>query len=91
MGTHLLVRAWGWLLAMSAATTLVTLAPPSAAPRAVIAGAVLVLAGCKARLILTHYLGLRASRFWRAGFTLTLSIFLLVAFALALAGTGART
>jgi nitric oxide reductase NorE protein len=58
------------------------------APCAVVGGTVLVLAGVKARLILTQYLGLRASRFWRGSFTLALSIFLLAAFALYLAGTG---
>ncbi len=89
MRAHSLIWAWGWRLAMSAVTTLVTLAPPAVAPRAVVGGTVLVLAGVKARLILTQYLGLRASPFWRGSFTLAVSIFLLAAFALYLAGTGA--
>jgi nitric oxide reductase NorF protein len=87
MSANSLVRAWGWLLAMSAATTILTLASGSM-PRGAFAGAVLLLAGLKARLILTQYLGLSVSRFWRGSFALAIGLFLLAAFALTLAGNG---
>lgn len=91
MGSRPLIVAWAGLAVLSAATTLITLAPAGAGSRILAAGSLLLLAGLKARLILTHYLGLRGSRFWRGGFTLALAIFLLVAFALYLAGMGEAT
>lgn len=91
MGKRTLIHAWAGLVTLSAATTLITLTSSSAQFHAAAAASVLLLAGLKARLILTHYLGLTGSRFWRASFTLALVIFLLTALALYLVGTRGRT
>jgi hypothetical protein len=87
METRPLVLAWGALLALSAATALLTLAP-QAVPPAAIAGIVLLLAGLKARLILAHYLALSSSSFWMGGFGLAIGLFLLIAFGLYLMASG---
>ncbi|KAB2942960.1 MAG: hypothetical protein F9K20_04660 [Hyphomicrobium sp.] len=49
---------------------------------------VLSLAGLKARVILTRYLGLAGSRFWTRAFDLTIGLFLVLSFALYSFGSG---
>jgi hypothetical protein len=68
-----LLRAWGWLMAASAATTALTLLTDGAPLGAAAAAALLGLAGAKAALILRRYLGLDAAPFWRRGFEAALA------------------
>lgn len=83
MGYYTATRnAWLGLMAASLATTALSLVP-STGPA--IGAAILALAYIKARIILRRYLGLQASRFWRAGFDAVIIGFLLIAFALYLA------
>lgn len=79
-------KAWITLAVLSAATTLLTLLRDSNEARSVIAAAVLLLAGLKARVILTRYLALASSRFWMRTFDLAIGGFLIVAYGLYLAG-----
>jgi len=74
-------RAWGWLLALSAAST--TLAA-SGLGGAVLVLSVLALAGLKARVILSDYLCLAAAPSWQRGFDLGLTLLILAFAALAL-------
>lgn len=83
-----LLLAWVMLAALSAATTLTTLYRADTGSRTAIAAAVLVLAGLKARVILSRYLGLAASHFWSRTFDLAIGGFLAIAFAIYLAGSG---
>lgn len=80
-----ILRAWGWLVALSLGSTAITLWhwPPGLT---VLAGmAILFLAWAKARVILDTYLGLAAAPFWRRGFGLSLGIFCLLLLGLYLA------
>ena len=79
-------KAWAILLALSFATTAMTLYDGSSP--SVIAAALLALAGLKARTILARYLELQRSPFWMNAFDLVIGIFLLIAFALYLAAEG---
>jgi hypothetical protein len=72
--TDALARALAALIALSLATTALT-AVASAVPLAAGAGA-LVLAGLKADLILTRYLGLADAPTWRRGFRAALVLLL---------------
>lgn len=63
-------RAWLWLLALSAASTLLAASVEAGAWFVI---AVLALAGAKARLILSSYLGLAAAPAIRTGFDLVLA------------------
>lgn len=79
-------KAWAVLLALSLATAAMTLASFSSA--AVMGGALLALSGLKARTILTEYLELKHSKFWRRLFDLVIGLFLMIAFVLYAAGSG---
>lgn len=79
-------RAWGLLIALSLATTGLTLV--NGVGRSLQAGLLLTLAGLKARTILSRYLELRHSAFWTKLFDLVIGLFLLLAFALYMAGSG---
>lgn len=70
-------KAWGWLLVLSAAST--GLAASGLAGPA-LALPILILAGCKAHVILCAYLGLSAAPAWLRGFDLGLTL-LILAFA----------
>lgn len=74
-----LTQAWLGLLALSAVSALLTLI---GAPTAVIAGGIVLLALIKARVILKHYLDLENSQSWLRGFTMVLTGFSAVIFAL---------
>ena len=74
-----LTGAWLALLALSLASTLLTLMKT---PDALIAGGILLLALIKARVILARYLDLAESPGWLRGFTLVLTGFSAVIFAL---------
>lgn len=79
-------KAWAVLLALSLATAAMTLASFSSA--AVMGGALLALSGLKARTILTEYLELKHSKFWRRLFDFVIGLFLMIAFVLYAAGSG---
>lgn len=81
-----LVHAWMALLLLSLATVLI--ASAGTAGSAWMAGGVLALAGLKARVILSRYLGLAVSRFWTRVFDLAIGLFLAAALALYLFGSG---
>ncbi|MCG7520968.1 cytochrome C oxidase subunit IV family protein [Ruegeria sp. Ofav3-42] len=74
-----LTSTWLSLLALSLATALLTLL--SAPPELVGAG-ILILALIKARVILARYLDLAESPAWLCGFTMVLTGFSVVIFAL---------
>lgn len=87
MTSRPLLEAWGILVALGMATTLLTLGEPGGrAGRMLVAASVLALAGLKARLILGRYLGLAASPFWRRAFDLAGALFLTVCFVIYLMG-----
>lgn len=75
-------RAWFLLLALSGASTLLAASGLAGAAFTV---AVLALAGAKARLILSSYLGLDAAPAIRFGFDLALAALLVLFAVLALA------
>ncbi|MBE2277252.1 MAG: nitric oxide reductase F protein [Rhodobacteraceae bacterium] len=77
-----LTRAWLWLIGLSLAST--ALAASGLAGPAFVLG-VLCLAGVKAHLILTRYLGLSAAPAWARGFDLVLVLLLALFAVLALA------
>lgn len=64
-----------WLIGLSAITTFLARFAPGGV--AWVSIGFLVLAGWKARVILNGYLGLNATRFWRRGFNVFISIFLI--------------
>ncbi|WP_209597163.1 cytochrome C oxidase subunit IV family protein [Ruegeria sp. HKCCSP351] len=74
-----LTSAWLVLLALSLASTLLTLMK---SPDVLIAGGILLLALIKARVILARYLDLVESPGWLRGFTMVLTGFSVVIFAL---------
>ncbi|MBP9181654.1 MAG: cytochrome C oxidase subunit IV family protein [Fuscovulum sp.] len=76
-------KAWAWLVALSAASTGLA-ASGLAGPT--FALCVLALAGLKARVILSRYLGLVSAPGWQRGFDLGLGLFLATCATLALAG-----
>ncbi len=86
MPTRGLSQAWVTLAILSTATTLLTVQPAGIEARTFTAAAVLLLAGLKARVILSRYLGLHTSRFWMRTFDLVIGGFLILAFGLYLAG-----
>lgn len=90
MPTRDLVQAWVALLILSFGTVLIASTGRSALSAGWIAGSVLILAGLKGRIILARYLGLSGSRFWTRAFDLVLVLFLAVAFAVYLLGSGAK-
>jgi hypothetical protein len=73
-----LLRAWGWLMAASGATTVLTLATDGRPLAAWSAAALLALSGVKAALILRRYLGLDAAPVWRRGFETAIGAALLL-------------
>ncbi len=74
-----LTQAWLALLALSVASALLTLLP---VPPALLGGGILALALAKSRIILARYLDLAASPAWLRGFTMVLTGFALLIFAL---------
>ena len=84
MENVILNRAFIVLLALSVGTAILTDIRPQAGTIFVVV--VLMLAGLKARIILTEYLGLRAAPECRRGFTAFLIAFLLAAFGLYMLG-----
>ncbi|WP_170367416.1 cytochrome C oxidase subunit IV family protein [Ruegeria arenilitoris] len=74
-----LTRAWAGLIALSLASALLTLMPVGSRP---VGGGILLLALFKARVILARYLDLERSPAWLRGFTLVLSTFAALIFAL---------
>ena len=78
-----LISSWLILIALSAATALVTVSEPTTGQvRTIMSALVLIFAGLKARIILARYLGLGRSRFWMAGFDGAIGFFLILAFAI---------
>jgi len=76
-----LLRAWALLIALSLATTALTVLIGDDAPHPALAGAVLALAGLKASAILRRYLGLAAAPVWRKGVETVLAALLVTLFA----------
>lgn len=68
------------LVVLSIGTTVLTLLEVAASNRLLVGGGVLALAGIKARVILSRYLGLSRTRFWRQMFDGLLVIFLGLAY-----------
>ena len=82
-----LTAAWLALLALSAATALLTVIDAAHLDRRAATIAVLVLAGLKARVILASYLGLSGTRFWTRVFDSAIGLFLILASAIYLIGS----
>lgn len=87
-----LLRAWVFLLLLSAVSTAVAVLIDRGSARDAAgwinaaAGAVILgLALIKGRIILSRYLGLESTRFWRRGFNFGLTIYALVLLGLYLA------
>lgn len=80
-----LIRAWLWLIAASAGSTLMAGLADSGATARVAMLAVLVLAWIKARVVLGAYLELDEMPATRRGFDLALGLFMAVAGGLYLA------
>ena len=74
-------KAWGWLLALSAASTALA---ASGLVGAALVVPVLVLSGLKAHVILRDYLGLAVAPAWLRGFDLGLTLLMLTFAGLAL-------
>ncbi len=74
-----LTRAWVTLLALSVASALLTVLP---IPSTLLGGGILILALAKCRIILARYLDLAASPGWLRGFTMVMTGFALIIFAL---------
>ncbi len=77
-----LTRAWLWLVAWSAATSLAAALAGTGRWHPALAAVVLALAGLKAVQILRHYLGLQAAPSWRRGFEAVLGLYLALLFGL---------
>jgi Prokaryotic Cytochrome C oxidase subunit IV len=75
-------KAWGWLLALSAASTALAASGFSGAALTL---PILMLSGLKAHLILRDYLGLSVAPGWLRGFDLGLTLLILTFSGLALA------
>jgi hypothetical protein len=82
MGNNPLIRAWFWLMALSLATTALSLAVRHMPVPALAGAAILAIAYLKARLILASYLGLAATPFWRRGFDLAIGAYVILLLAL---------
>lgn len=76
-------KAWGWLIALSAASTALA---ASGLAGAALALPVLALSGLKAHVILRDYLGLSVAPAWLRGFDFGLALLILAFGGLALAG-----
>lgn len=87
MEVRAIYRAWIVLIGLSFATTALTLIGRDNGSIAV-GGALLALAGAKARTILSRYLELRHSAFWMRTFDMAIGLFLIAAFGLYVAGAG---
>lgn len=88
MTRRALYFAWGCLIALSLASTLLSL-PGLWAHWPVVTGiAILVLAWLKARIILSQYLGLAAVPSWRRGFDFALALLCLLLLGLYLVPLG---
>ncbi|WP_299949177.1 nitric oxide reductase F protein [uncultured Ruegeria sp.] len=74
-----LTRAWFTLLVLSIASALLTMLP---IPPAFLGGGILILALAKCRIILARYLDLAISPAWLRGFTVVLTGFVIITFAL---------
>jgi hypothetical protein len=83
-----LIEAWAMLIVVSLGTVLLATAGFAADSATGVAACVLVLAGLKARVILVRYLGLARSHFWTRAFDLVIGLFLSIAFALYVFGSG---
>jgi hypothetical protein len=75
-------KAWGWLLALSAASTALAASGLSGAALAL---PILILAGLKAHVILRDYLRLSTAPGWLRGFDLGLALLILTFAGLSLA------
>jgi len=66
-----LIRAWASLMGLIAAATLIAQVPlPAGWPEVARAGGILLIAGLKARIILSRYLGLWRAPWWQRGFVI---------------------
>ena len=83
------IKAWAVLVFLSAMTTLLTLIDVSGTWRLIIGAGLLALAGLKAHVILTRYLGLGGSRFWTSAFDSAITGFLVIGFGVYVLGSGA--
>jgi hypothetical protein len=88
MPAPVLIKAWLALVVLSVGTVLLTMTGASGHGQYVAAGGVLLLAGMKAHVILTRYLGLAGSRFWTQAFDAVIGGFLVLSFALYAFGGG---
>lgn len=73
-GRHLFA-AWLGLVGLSLGSTLLSLPAIGRGPGWALGLCVLILAGLKARIILSRYLGLAAAPFWQRGFDISLVLF----------------
>ena len=70
-----LIRAWIFLIAFCAMSTLLSVSPFPPGWEALAGAAILTLAWLKARIILARYLGLAQAPFWARGFGIVLALF----------------
>ncbi len=78
MKPRAIYRAWGRLVALSLASTMLSRPEIWAIWPACAGVLVLLLAWLKARIILAHYLGLAEAPSWRGGFYFVLAMFCLI-------------
>ena len=81
-----LTKAWIWLVALSAGSAIVAVLVGSGMDRRIAGAMILFLALLKSRTILSQYLGLSGTLFWRRGFNTAVTLFCLLLLALYLIG-----
>ncbi len=70
-----LLRAWVWLIALSAGSALISMAPGQGLGRQIAGVVIVLLALAKARIILAQYLRLAQAPGWLRGFTVVIALF----------------
>jgi len=76
-GANPLLRAWIWLICLSAGSALVSFAVTQGVQRQLAASVIVLLALAKARIILAQYLRLSQAPGWLRGVTLVIGLFCL--------------
>nr|WP_319947414.1 cytochrome C oxidase subunit IV family protein [uncultured Shimia sp.] len=80
MCTQVLLRAWLFLIGLSAASALVAHELSDVLDRRLVGMLILLLAFAKSRVILKWYLGLSQAPSWRRGFQVVLGLYCCVLF-----------
>lgn len=77
-GANPLLRAWFWLIGLSAGSAIVSMALGQGVSRQIAGVVIVFLALTKARIILARYLGLAQAPGWLRGFTWVIALFCLL-------------